>query len=125
MRLAGRVAASLGSSRLAESLGPCQLHTDWRDDDINIIWDYSDVFFINISSDLIEYSYNLGLKNNVLTSLLYDTQSWKMTKTIAKKFEVFQRNCLTLGSTMCNRELTQVLDKSCKLFSKPIFCIST
>ena len=71
MRLAGRVAASLGSRRLAESLGPCQLHTDWRDDDINIIWDYSDVFFINISSDLIEYSYNLGLKDNVLTFSKY------------------------------------------------------
>ena len=33
-------------------------------------------------------------KNNVLTSLLYGAESWKMTKTIGKKLEVFQRRCL-------------------------------
>ena len=33
-------------------------------------------------------------KSNVLTSLLYGAESWKMTGTIAKKLEVFQRKCL-------------------------------
>ena len=33
-------------------------------------------------------------KSNVLSTLLYGAESWKMTKTIAKKLEVFQRKCL-------------------------------
>ena len=33
-------------------------------------------------------------KSNVLTTLLYGAESWKMTKTIGKKLEVFQRRCL-------------------------------
>ena len=40
-------------------------------------------------------------KSNVLTSLLYGAESWKMTKTIAKKLEVFQRKCLRRIVRVC------------------------
>ena len=33
-------------------------------------------------------------KSNVLSSLLYGTESWKMTKSISHKLEVFQNRCL-------------------------------
>ena len=33
---------------------------------------------------------------DILTSLLYGAESWKMTKTIGKKLEVFQRKCLRM-----------------------------
>ena len=33
-------------------------------------------------------------KSNVLTTLLYGAESWKITKTISNKLEVFQRKCL-------------------------------
>ena len=33
-------------------------------------------------------------KSNVLSTLLYGAESWKMTKTISHKLEVFQNKCL-------------------------------
>ena len=33
-------------------------------------------------------------KSNVMTTLLYGAESWKMTKTLSHKLEVFQRKCL-------------------------------
>ena len=33
-------------------------------------------------------------KTNVLSSLLYGAESWKITETVLKKLEVFQRRCL-------------------------------
>ena len=33
-------------------------------------------------------------KSNVISSLLYGAESWKMTKTIGKKLDTFQRKCL-------------------------------
>ncbi|PVD27886.1 hypothetical protein C0Q70_10461 [Pomacea canaliculata] len=33
-------------------------------------------------------------KSNVISTLLYGSESWKMTKTISNKLEVFQKRCL-------------------------------
>jgi len=50
-------------------------------------------------------------KSNVLTTLLYGAESWKMTKTISHKLEVFQNRCIRriLGifwpNTISNEEL--------------------
>ena len=40
-------------------------------------------------------------KSNVLSTLLYAAESWKMTKTISHKLEVFQNKCLRRILRIC------------------------